>query len=136
MAFMRILPSVVVLGLTACVSACSVNVPQPEIQPAIIGELKDRDLLSKLCGRSLAPIEANSSGPNFTITELSATRSFFGKEGKATAKVSYASTSGPACRGTLAFDFRDVGTMSRQGRRAVSYTSKFELTNFVATPVR
>ncbi|HSO31266.1 MAG TPA: hypothetical protein VLT33_02085 [Labilithrix sp.] len=133
---MRLHPSFAVLGLLACVTACSVNVPQPEIQPAIIGELKDRDLLSKLCGRPLAEIEANSSGFSFTITELSATRSFFGKEGKGTAKVSYASTSGPPCVGRLAFDFRDVGTMRRQGRRAVSYTSKFELTNFVATPAR
>ncbi len=95
--------------------------------------MQDQAALTSACGRPVSVVEANQSGFSFTFTELSAKRSFFGKEGKGSAKVSYRAPSGPPCVATIAFDFRDTGTMKQQGRRSVSYTSSFELTNVVVT---
>jgi hypothetical protein len=123
-----------VMALGLGLAGCSVEVPLPTMQADLIQALKDPVVLTAMCRRPINEGQANSAGPALKITSLVAKRPFFGKEGKATMKVSYAAPAGAPCTGTATFDFRDVGTASRLGKRGVHYTSAFELSNFVMSP--
>ena len=123
-----------VLTCSPWLVGCNVDISQAQLQSALTGELRDTEALSQLCGRPIAQMEANSSGTRLTFSDVKASRGFFGKEGKATAKVDYRSNSGPACGGTLAFDFLQEASMKQYARRNVSYSSEFALSHFVITP--
>lgn len=125
----RILSLAVVSLALSGLAGCQASISEPMLREALVGEAKDPEVLTQLCGRAIPQIEANGAGSRLKFADVVATRSYLGKEGKGTAKIRYDAPSGGPCEGTMAFDFRQDTVTKQQKRRSSTYTSNFELTN-------
>lgn len=107
----------VTLGLAALgVAGCQVEMGGNMLLASLTLEAREPQVIAALCGRNIDENEVGRRFATLKVEDIAAKRALFGSEGHGTARVSFEPEQGPACQGTIEYDFSQEARLKQRER--------------------